>query len=342
MLSKAKKKTLIGTILAFILVVFFPAPGQAETSLKVNLCDPEHPEGSIGCEGNTINTVLTQPTVFAGSNRELGTIRISGKPGITVPVQIGQKIMLTLPAGTAYMQPANVSTFQKYVDCPETVDGQKNQIARQNGLSGIKLVAATPHSLTVEVSNIDSSSPIMAMDFLFNQENLSMVRVAPFVQKVEEYKAKPDENISRLEFFQSLAGMVELFSPDSDSQAGHRTVAFSDTAALDPATLNDINIIIKAGWLCGNGVSLLRPHDYISRVEAASLLGRIFPVQGTRAMFVDTIPAWAQYDINSAFSNGLISGYADGSFQPHKLLTKGEAISLLQRSLETYSGKANK
>ncbi len=334
----ARKKTLIWTMLAFMLVVLFPASVQADTNLEVSICDPDNPEGAGGSAGNTVNSVLNAPTVNAGPNRELGTIRIIGKPGIAVPLQVGQKIMITLPTGTAYMQTPNTSNLQKYVDSPDMVDGQKNQIAKQNGLPGIKFVTATPRSLTIEISNIDSRAPIMTIDFLFNQENYSMVRVAPFVQKVEEYTAKPDENISRLEFFQTLAGMVELFSPTPASSAEDRTVAFSDTAGLDPVDLYDINVINKAGWLYGNGTSLLRPHDYISRVEAASLLGRMFPAQGGRAMFVDTIPAWAEYDINSAYASGLISGYADGSFQPSKLLSKGEAVSLLQRSLETYSG----
>lgn len=335
-----RNKVLIWAMLAVMLTMLYPGVVQADTSLKVNICDPDHP-GGVGGEGNTVNTVLSTPTVNAGSNRELGTIRISGKPGIPVPVQVGQKIMIILPAGTAYMQPANASNFQKYVDCPETVDGQKNQLAKQNGLPGIKLAAATPRSIVAEITHIDQSAPIMVMDILFNQENSSMVRMAPFVKKVEEYSARPDENIKRLEFFQSLAGMVELFSPAPAGPAGERTGTFGDFSGIDPADLSDIDVLIKAGWLRGNGASLLRPHDYISRAEAVSLLGRIFPAPSGRAMFVDTIPAWAEYDINSAYARGLVSGYADGSFKPNKLLTKGEALSLLQRSLETYSGKVD-
>lgn len=337
MFRTVRKKVMIWTMLAMMMTMFYPGIVQADTSLKVNICDPDHPEGAG--EGNTVNNVLSTPTVNAGSNRELGTVRISGKPGIAVPLQVGQKIMLTLPTGTAYMQPANASNFQKYVNCPETVDGQRNQLAQPNGLPGIKLISATPRSITIEITNIDKSAPIMVIDFLFNQENSSMVRMAPFVEKVEEYSAKPDENVKRLEFFQTLAGMVELFSPAPAGPEGDRAVAFSDTAGLDPVDLYDIDVLIKAGWLRGNSISLLRPHDYISRVEAVSLLGRIFPSPSGRAMFVDTIPAWAEYDINSAYARGLVSGYADGSFKPDKLLTKREALSLLQRSLETYSGK---
>lgn len=325
-------------VLAFGLGMLFPDLVQADTNLKVNISDPDHP-GPGTSEGNTINSVLSTPTVSSGANREFGTIRISGKPGIAVPIQVGQKIMLTLPLGTAYMKPAHWADIEKYVECPEMLDGQKNQLASQKGVPGIKLVAATPRSLTIEISSIDNTAPIMALDFIFNQENYSKIRVAPFVEKADEYMAKPDDSLSRLEFFQLISSLVERFTPVNASPAQDRSVVFEDTAGADPADLDDIRILIKSGWVQGNGGSLLRPYEYISRVEAASMLGRVYPAQGSKAMFSDSIPAWAEYDINSAFAGGLISGYADGSFKPNQLLSKGEAVILLQRCLETYSGQ---
>jgi len=328
---------LIGTMLVFMLGVFSPSGVQADTNLNAIVSDPDNPQGSGDGEGNTINTVLSAPTVTMGTNQELGTIRIIGKPGIAVPIQAGQKVMLTLPSGTAYMQIANSSNYQKYVECPEMVDGHKNQLATTNGLPGIKLVAATPRSITVEISYIDSDAPLMALDFIFNQDNYSKVRVASFVEKVEEYMAKPNDNISRLEFFQLLSRVIERFSPAVTSPDQHRGAVFSDTVGLDPADLSDISVLTKSGLLQGNGNNLLRPNDYISRIEAASILGRAFPAQGEWAVFSDPIPAWAKADINSAFAGGIISGYADGSFRPNNLLSKNEAITLLQRSLESYS-----
>lgn len=334
-----RKEIFIWMVTAFLLIAFFPGMAQADTILEATLSDPDQPKESGTGQGNTINTVLSAPTVAPGVNQELGTIRVTGKPGIAVPLQTGQKIKLTLPTGTAYMQPANSSNFLQYVDCPEMVDGQKNQLATQNGQPGIKLLASTPRSLTIEISHIDSNAPVMSLDFIFNHQNFSTVRVAPFVEKVEEYTANPDDNIYRLEFFQILAGMIDRLSPVTPELIEAQAEMFKDAGLLDYADFADIKTLIEAGYLRGNEANQLRPHDYISRIEAASLLGRVFPAQGSRPMFRDPIPAWAEHDINAAFASGIVSGYTDGSFRPNQLLSKGEALSLLQHSLESYSGK---
>ncbi len=324
------------------LVLFVPQSVQAETDLVISISDPDKPKGEVNYEGNTINTVLSQPVVSYGENRELGTVRISGKAGIAVPVSPGQKIMVSLPKGIAYMQIPKAETYRNYVQWPETLNGKKNQIKDVNGQSGMKFLAASPSSLTLEVGNIDPSGEIMILDFVFNYEGYSKVRVASFVKFAGEYANDTEGKVSRSQFFSLLYGVTLPF-PSSPLQITRSEPGldgkFSDTGDMNPADKDKMASLVNAGFIKGYEGGYFRPDQYITRAEAASVLGRIFSSQGGQAIFKDQIPEWAQAGIDSAYAANIVYGYPDGSFRPEKQLSKQESAYLLQRCLEKYSYK---
>ncbi|PKM78036.1 MAG: S-layer homology domain-containing protein [Firmicutes bacterium HGW-Firmicutes-15] len=341
--------------LAILFVVFWgvilliPQSVMAETELVIRISDPDKPEGinnpdkpegGVTSEGNTINTVLSQPVVSYGENRELGTLRISGKPGIAVPLSPGQKIMISLPKGTAYMQIPRAETYKNYVEWPETINGKKNQIKDGNGQSGIKFLGASPSSLTLEVGNIDRSGEIMIIDIVFNQEGYSKVRVASFTEFAADYSRDTEDKVSRLQFFSLLNGVTMPF-PSSPLHVIRSEPSidekFSDTGDMNPADKYKIVSLVNAGFINGYEGGYFKADQYITRAEAVSVLGMIFSTKGEQAMFNDQIPAWAQAGINSAYAANIVNGYPDGSFRPEKQLTKQEAVYLLQQCLETYS-----
>ena len=43
---------------------------------------------------------------------------------------------------------------------------------------------------------------------------------------------------------------------------------------------------------------------------------------------------WAESALDAAYSNGLISGYPDGSFKPNQTITKAEAATIIARILQ--------
>ncbi|MDD3365285.1 MAG: S-layer homology domain-containing protein [Syntrophomonas sp.] len=321
-------------------VLLSPQSVEAETDLVISISDPDKPKGEVNSEGNTINTVLSQPVVSYGENRELGTVRISGKPGIAVPVSSGQKIRVSLPKGTAYMQIPKAENYRNYVEWPETLNGKANQIKDGNGQSGMKFVAASPSSLTLEVGNIDRSGEIMILDFVFNREGYSEVRVASFVELAGEYSRDTEAKVSRLQFFKLLYGVTMPF-PSSPLHITRSVPGldekFSDTGVMNPADKDKIVSLVNAGFIKGYEGGYFRPDQYITRAEAVSVVGRIFSSKGRQAIFNDQIPAWAQAGIDSAYAANIVCGYPDGSFQPEKQLSKQEATYLLQRCLENYS-----
>lgn len=338
------KRILWLAVIALAMVNLCSVPVWADTEIKATISDPDNPGRNTEGSGNTVNTVLSTPTVSRGENRVLGTIRISGKPGIAVPVKPGQKVMLTLPLGTSYMQTPRPDNYRMYVEWPELIDGEQNQICDNDGQAGMEFIAATPHSLILEVGNIDSNAKVMALDFVFSHEELSMVRIAPFVEIAAEYSQDTQGQIKRIEFFRLLSGITLPFADSvikSKPAQEYSVKDFKDTINLDPADLDDIEALVKDGFIRGDGQGCLRPDDYITRAEAACLLGNVFVTTGCRAMFIDSIPPWAEPGINSAYAGGIIYGYPDGSFRPYNFITRSEAISLLQRCFESYSKKSD-
>jgi len=175
---------------------------------------------------------------------------------------------------------------------------------------------------------------------VFNQDNYSKVRIAPFIEIAEEYAQDPKGEISRLEFFTRLAELTWPFSDspiklsDSDTMPGD---LFTDVTGNE-AGIYAILPLIENDIIKGYEGGLLKPEQSISRAEAVHLAGMIFgTATSTPAPFKDPLPIWSQKGITAAYNARIIQGYSDGTFRPNNLLNRAEAIIILQNCLESYS-----
>ncbi len=335
-----KKKYLLLGGLVLLWILALPSMAMAGTDISVNICDPDKPQIAGQQVGNTVYSVLSSPQLTYGSNRELGTIRVSGKAGVAVPVQPGQKIKITLPLGTRYMQIPTINNYKNYVEWPAAIDGQANQINDQVSQPAMKFIAGSPRTLTLQFEGIDTTAPIMVLDFVFNKADYSMVKMAPFLESVDQYSADPNGQLSRLEFFKLLADVNVPFSwapfNSAETRAGWDT-RFTDLKDVPAADLVKIKPLLESGLVSGYPDGRLLAGQAISRGEAASLAGRVFLFTGQKASFKDPIPVWAVEDIDSAVSGRNVTGNFDGSLQAERLLSKAEALSILQNCLESYN-----
>ena len=331
-------RLLLSIMVALLLSVTIPATVWADSDIKITVTDPNR-GGGVFNEGTTVNTVFSSPKVSNGENRVLGTLRISGKKGIAVPLQQGNRVMVSLPLGVCYMQTPNTDNFRNYVKWPEVLDGVNNQIRDTSKKLGVKFISGTPRSITVEVNNIDTSGRIMALDFVFDKENYSSVRVSRFIDVSQEYMKEPMGKVTRLEFFKLLADVTlpfdscPLIVKEDDKLITDR---FSDAAKLTSKEANKIKPLVDSGIISGYQDGLLKPYDYITRVQAANLLGKIFPREEKKADFKDTIPDWA-VGMNAAVSHGIAEAYPDGTFKFDEFITKLDVLNMLQKTLEAYS-----
>lgn len=145
-----------------------------------------------------------------------------------------------------------------------------------------------------------------------------------------------------------LAGMLLTAAPASAAEG----TAFTDIQ--DAATANAAETLRVLGVVDGTGGTAFYPSGTLTRAEfckmAVEILGRgdEEPAQRNRTIFTDVGPEhWARGYVNLASSitvggtsgeggsagTRLIMGVGDGSFQPNRAITYGEAVTMLMRLL---------
>lgn len=98
---------------------------------------------------------------------------------------------------------------------------------------------------------------------------------------------------------------------------------------------NYIYTVCKQGIIQGVSPTAFDPDSPITREQAATIIGRMLKLESGAAHFIDAgqISDYAAGYVAACQENGLIQGYADGSFQPHNEITRAEAAVILARSL---------
>ena len=144
---------------------------------------------------------------------------------------------------------------------------------------------------------------------------------------------KPQGNITRAEvatiYFRMLTDESRNHFWSQDS--GYPDVALADWFNNAIATLSNGGII--SGYPDGT----FDPNGYITRAEFAVIAARFFDMdyQG-EDLFPDIDGHWAQDYINQAAEDGFIEGYPDGTFGPDKYITRAEAVTLVNRTLDRH------
>ena len=144
---------------------------------------------------------------------------------------------------------------------------------------------------------------------------------------------KPQGNITRAEvatiYFRMLTDESRNHFWSQDS--GYPDVALADWFNNAIATLSNGGII--SGYPDGT----FDPNGYITRAEFAVIAARFLDMdyQG-EDLFPDIDGHWAQDYINQAAEDGFIEGYPDGTFGPDKYITRAEAVTLVNRTLDRH------
>lgn len=149
---------------------------------------------------------------------------------------------------------------------------------------------------------------------------------------------RPNGDITRAEV---ATIFFRLLTDESRDQYWSQTNDFSDVAA-DQWYNNAISTLTNAGILDGYEDGTFRPNGNITRAEFATIAVRFFDLtyEG-EDLFPDIANHWAREYINQAASAGFVNGYEDGTFRPDNPITRAEAVTMVNRTLERKPHKAH-
>ena len=144
---------------------------------------------------------------------------------------------------------------------------------------------------------------------------------------------RPDQNITRAQF----AVMLYRYLGLSESDYAGVTLPFADIASIPEYAVPAIKALYTEGVINGSagadGQIYFNPNASLTRAQAATMIGRTQEKGYATAelTFSDaaSIPAYATYYIQTMAAQGVISGYADGTFQPGANITRGQMAKIL-------------
>lgn len=147
----------------------------------------------------------------------------------------------------------------------------------------------------------------------------------------------PDDNVARVEFM-SLVNQSFGFPDSLDTSVNEHPEA-ADVSPDDPA-YETVTTALAAGYIKGDPEGSVRPLDPLTREQAAVIIARLLELDGAEpadalGRFRDAadIAGWSKAAVASVVAKGLIVGFGDGTFRPGSLLTRAEAVAILDRAL---------
>jgi hypothetical protein len=128
------------------------------------------------------------------------------------------------------------------------------------------------------------------------------------------------------------AGLVQRMASKAEEAKGpNAAIDFADTQGHWAE--KTLDTFVRLNLISGYEDGTFRPNSPITRAEFASILNRVFQIQGgsTSKVLKDIDGIWAKEDIENLVAAGVINGYTDGTFKPNQTITREEMVVMLSR-----------
>ncbi|MCI9579505.1 MAG: surface layer protein [Oscillibacter sp.] len=144
---------------------------------------------------------------------------------------------------------------------------------------------------------------------------------------------RPDDLLTRLDFSVMLYNALKL----DPAKYAEVVLPFEDLDQIPEQALPALRALYKEGIVTGtagtNGTLFLNPSGSLTRAQAAAMIGRSQEKGYALAdlSFTDAaqIPGYASFYIRTMAAQGILSGYADGTFRPQASITRGQMAKIL-------------
>ena len=153
---------------------------------------------------------------------------------------------------------------------------------------------------------------------------------AGWVNGVSAGEFQPNGTLTRAEAAKLL---YELMTAQAHKQYDRSDNGFSDVPAGKWYVVA-VSTLANAGAIKGYSNGTFQPGKPITRAEFVTILTGIYGANTSKGMpFADVGSAWCHDAVATAYANGWVGGYADGTFHPNQTITRAEAVTILNRVL---------
>ena len=153
-------------------------------------------------------------------------------------------------------------------------------------------------------------------------------------------KYEPERKVTRAEFMRYVNRAFHFTEKAS--------ISYSDVQS-NSWYYDTERIAEKYGYINGTGNGRMNPEGYVTREQAAVILGRLYKanpgnVKPANLSFKDKaqVAAWSAGYVKAAVDKGIITGYKDNTFKPTKVITRAELAKILYYYLGTSLSTAGK
>ena len=213
--------------------------------------------------------------------------------------------------------------------CPETdLTYTSNEIINMVVTDDMTFMAVSlPTNVPPAIPSLDVEETVVSE---VNSPELNTEDSYAYLTAKEDGTIVPDEKITRGEVATLL---FRLLTEESREAFWCRTNDFSDVPGTHPMN-TAISTIANAGIINGYPDGTFRPENTITRAEFASILSKFTEAVGEELLFSDVADHWAAEVIAQIAAAGWINGYEDGTFRPDGLITRAEAVKILNAAAE--------
>lgn len=156
-----------------------------------------------------------------------------------------------------------------------------------------------------------------------------------YIRGYDDGLVHPEASISRAEVAQIF---YRLLTADAHIRWDTQSNSYTDVAKADWYNI-PISTLNAMGVLKGKGDGKFDPQASVTRAEFATIAARFSSETYSGSdLFTDIAGCWARADINRAAMIGWVTGDGTGTFRPNDLMTRAEAVSLINRVLGRLPG----
>jgi len=308
------------------------------------------PEGSQG--DKIANVAVAENDEAEDETDPTDPVEVEKSPGLTVTksvnkttARVGDELIYTIVVeNTGDTVLTNIKVVDAMLGYEDTITslepekGMKYEITytvtkADAGKTLVNTAVATAEDGTTdqddsEGTNIKKPHPV-------NPPELNKEDHYSYIIGYPDGNVKPEGQITRAEV---ATIFFRLLTDESRTEFWSTTNAYSDVRA-DQWFNNAISTLSNAGILDGYNDGTFRPNAPITRAEFAKIAVSFFAYadEEYKALYPDVPEGkwYAQY-VEAATELGLINGYPDGTFRPDKTITRAEACTIVNRTIERH------